>query len=397
MGRPQPHERGHEVDSGVVGHLAGALLRFGGVVEDAQAVAQPLHGRARRKDRALQGVRRAAARVAGQRGEQPVLGRDHLLAGMQQQKGPGAVRHLGQAGPDAALSEEGGLLVSHHARNRNLRPKVRGARHPEVARAGAHLGQDARRDFEQVGERRIPGLAVQVVEEGARGVGVVRGVHRTARQPRHQPGVDGARGQVAGFRCRAQLRALAKEPGQLGAREVGIQNQSRPPAHLVLVAAAAKFRADRRRAAVLPDDGPAHRLERRAVPQHHRLALVRDADGLQARLPSGVFQRRARDPPGHPPDLLRVVLDPARPGEVLGELRVSAPQDAPVGRHDQGGGAGRALVEGQNRGLSAHNCAPVPGITSPADAVAQPPNPYGTPAAPSRPTSSGTGSPTTVK
>ena len=50
------------------------------------------------------------------------------------------------------------------------------------------------------------------------------------------------------------------------------------------------------------------------------------------------------------PDLGRVVLDPARAREVLLELAVGAADELAVQVEDQAGGAGRALVDGQDHG-----------------------------------------------
>ena len=49
------------------------------------------------------------------------------------------------------------------------------------------------------------------------------------------------------------------------------------------------------------------------------------------------------------PDLLGVVLDPSRPGEVLGEFAVAPTRDLGLFVQDQDSGAGRALVDGDDR------------------------------------------------
>ena len=53
------------------------------------------------------------------------------------------------------------------------------------------------------------------------------------------------------------------------------------------------------------------------------------------------------------PDLLGVVLDPARLRVVLGDLGVGAAEHLALGAEDEGGGAGGALVEGEDGGVGA--------------------------------------------
>ena len=67
-------------------------------------------------------------------------------------------------------------------------------------------------------------------------------------------------------------------------------------------------------------------------------------------LDAGVDDRLDRDAPGHVPDLGGVVLDPARPREVLLELRVGAAGDPPLRVEDEAGGARRPLVDRQDHG-----------------------------------------------
>src|ERR1019366_8441084 len=104
--------------------------------------------------------------------------------------------------------------------------------------------------------------------------------------------------------------------------------------------------APRRRAPVLPDDRAADGNTGRAIPEHHGLALVRDAEGaghepaLRNCLACGV--ERARE------DLVRVVLDLPGLGKVLRDLAVAAPGDAAVGRDDQARRARGALVNREN-------------------------------------------------
>ena len=74
-------------------------------------------------------------------------------------------------------------------------------------------------------------------------------------------------------------------------------------------------------AAVLPDDGAVHRLARGAVPHHGGLALVGDADGGDVLgLTPAFFSASRQVAIGRGPDVLRLVLDPARGRKMLREF-----------------------------------------------------------------------------
>jgi hypothetical protein len=99
--------------------------------------------------------------------------------------------------------------------------------------------------------------------------------------------------------------------------------------------------AARRRASVLPDDRSVQGLAGPAIPHHHGLALVGDAD-RRHRLAELADQLRERGL--HcVPDLRGVVLDPAGTREVLRELPVRPapwPSRLVHGEGPHAGGAG---------------------------------------------------------
>ncbi|MNU91015.1 hypothetical protein D3C71_808950 [compost metagenome] len=100
-------------------------------------------------------------------------------------------------------------------------------------------------------------------------------------------------------------------------------------------------------AAVLPYDGPGQRAARGAFPDDGGFALVGDADGGQVGgCGAGIAQGFARHVELAVPDLVGIVLDPARTGIVLAEFALAdAAHDAFAVEHD-GPGTGRALVQG---------------------------------------------------
>ena len=101
---------------------------------------------------------------------------------------------------------------------------------------------------------------------------------RTAGQEPHQPGVDGAEGELAALGRGTRAARVVEQPGELGSGEVGVEDEPGALAKERLEAARLQHVARRRGAPVLPDDGVADRLAGRAVPDDRRLALVGDAE-----------------------------------------------------------------------------------------------------------------------
>ncbi len=123
--------------------------------------------------------------------------------------------------------------------------------------------------------------------------------------------------------------------------------------HGRLEALVSELVAARRGAPVLPHDGPVQRLAVATVPGDHRLALVGDADGGDGLVePVGQLGERGLD---RGPDLGGVVLHPARPGEVLGELAVREAGRGAVVAHGEGAHAGGAGIDGDHDGHRAEN------------------------------------------
>ena len=89
MGRAEPGEGGHEIDL-LVG--VGARRQFAGLRgagDEAEPVAQPLHGRAGGEDRAFERIGALALQLVGDRRQQAMGRADGLLAGVQQHEGAG--------------------------------------------------------------------------------------------------------------------------------------------------------------------------------------------------------------------------------------------------------------------------------------------------------------------
>jgi hypothetical protein len=331
--RAEAGEGGDDGHAAAVGDGARQGFDFSRGFDDAQAVAQPLHGRAGDEDAAFEGVlQRLVAELPGDRGQQAVRRADRRAAGVHHHERAGAVRVLGLPRARAALAEERGLLIAGDAHDRN----AVGGLGEEAAR-GSHLGQDAARHAEELQQLVIPRGAMDVEKHGARGVGDVGDVCFSAGQIPDEPGVDGAEGEIA------RLAAI-EQPFDLRARKVGVDDEAG--------ALADQFRMRRERlahgsgAAVLPDDGIGDRLSGLAIPDHGGLALVGDADGANGDV--GFGDGLARDLALRPPDFLGIVLDPAGLRIELAELALGDGEDASVVGEDEGARAGRAGVEGEN-------------------------------------------------
>jgi hypothetical protein len=236
----------------------------------------------------------------------------------------------------ASLSVEGGLLVARDAGH--------GYRAAELGGLAVHVGararlrQRARVHAEQVAQLGVPAALADVEQHRARCVREVGGV--LARELEDEPRVDRAEGGVA------RHIALADQPFDLRAGEVGVEHEPGALADERRVAGVAELVAAARGAAVLPDDRAVERLAGVAVPGHDGLALVRDADpGERAAVDAGGVERLLRDRARDVPDLGRVVLDPAGSREVLLELAIRATDRTPALVEHDARRAGGALVD----------------------------------------------------
>jgi hypothetical protein len=167
------------------------------------------------------------------------------------------------------------------------------------------------------------------------------------------PGVDGAEREVWVAGGESEV-AVFEEPGRLRGAEVRVEDEPRRVPHERQVPLGFELRAERRRAPVLPHDGAVQRPAGAAVEGNERLALVGDADGGD-RLGGGLCRGQAAGDlreggADGGPDLVGVVLHPARFGEVLGQLAVGDIDDAGVLVDDQGADAGRARIDGDQLG-----------------------------------------------
>ena len=172
---------------------------------------------------------------------------------------------------------------------------------------------------------------------------------RAAREPPDEEGVDGAEGQLTSVGSIAGARHRVEDPGRLGAREVGVEDQAGARADELLVARLSERQTGVACAAALPDDGVVDGLAGRALPEHGRLTLVGDSDGGDAGGADACLGDGCRDSGlDAGPDGLGRMLHPARLGEDLGEFPIRRGEHLEACVEQHGCGAGGALIDGEN-------------------------------------------------
>ena len=177
-----------------------------------------------------------------------------------------------------------------------------------------------------------------------------------AGEPPDQEGVDGAEGEMAGLGERARALHVVEQPGDLGGREIGVEQQAGLGRDHRLVPGALQRAAHVGGAPVLPDDGAVDRLARAPVPDDAGLALVGDADG------GDVARRRAWPRPApaarSPPSCARCPPDRAppspRPGSAGRTRAAPSPRTRKSGAEHDGAARGGALIDRQNRARLGH-------------------------------------------
>ena len=323
--------------------------------DQTQPVAQPLHGRARHEDAAFERIGALAAELIGDGGEQPAARMHGHAAGVQKREAAGTVGRLHHAGLDAGLADGGRLLVARHAKDRHRRAQDVGRGDAVIARAIHHLGQHRLRHAQQHLELGIPGALADVEQQAAACVGGVARMDLAAGQAPQQEALDRAEGQRALVGGGAGARDVLQDPGDLGAAEIGIEQQAGLLRDHLLVARLLQPGAHLRRAAILPDDGVVDRLAGRAVPHDGGLALVGDADADEVlRLEFRPGECCAADLDHRRPDLFRIVLDPAGLREDLRQFLLRAGNRTTRGIEHDGAGAGGALVDGEDMSGGCH-------------------------------------------
>ena len=306
-------------------------------VDEADAVTQPLDRGTSNEDGTLECVLDLAVEAPGDRRHEAVLGVLALRARIHEHEAARAVRVLCRARLEAVLTEECALLVACCTGDRNRRT--------EDARQALAVDAGGRFDFRQHGLRHIeiaeevviPLQRVDVEEHRAGRVGIIRDMRLAAREFPDQPGIDRTEDELALLCSLLCTLDMVEDPADLRAGEIRIDRQARLVANLIHEPLGLERLGDRCGLAGLPDDGVVDRTARLLVPDHGRLALVRDADaGDVARDETGLLESFLHDSDHRAPDFLSVMLDPARFREVLRELFLRDTDNLGVAVEDDG-------------------------------------------------------------
>ncbi len=225
-----------------------------------------------------------------------------------------------------------------------------------VAESGGgilHLGQHRARHAQQLQEIVVPLAGVDVEQQRARGVGGVGRVHACRRS---------AATADSNRRCRTSVRrasARSRAPGTWSriqatfvAGEIGIDDQAglrrNRAAHGRRAFSLAQISAVRRSCQTMARCTalPVARSHTTVVSRWLVIPIAAMSFALSARL----FQRLAADLDRRGPDVLRLVLDPARGRKMLREFLLRRGGDGNVAAEHDGARGRGALIDGQHKG-----------------------------------------------
>ena len=164
-----------------------------------------------------------------------------------------------------------------------------------------------------------------------------------------EPGIHRAEEQTAFLGHLAGIRHIVQDPLDLGAGKIGIDEEARVLADVVLQALALELLAKGGGAAALPDNGIVDGAAGFLIPHDGGFPLIGDADGgnfLRVDIAFGQYLHHYAVLGGV--DLHGVVLHIAGLGVVLGELFLSHGDDILLPVEQNGAGTGGTLIEGDN-------------------------------------------------
>ena len=267
--------------------------------------------------------------------------RDRLAAGVEQGEAAGAVGRLHHA----RLRSRPGRRSPPAGRRRRRRsgsPRRRapGRSTPKSAAQSRTSGSMASRHAKMSAAGRRPSRPCEMSKSSVREA-LVASVACTlppvSRQSRKR--VDRAEGELARSARGARARHVVEQPGDLGAGEIGVEQQA--GLRLVTSASCPARLSVAQRSAVRRSCQTMARwigLPVSRVPDERRLALVGDADRRDV---GGARCRPCRAPPAVVattvvPDLLGIVLDPARAGKCCVNSCCADAGDRQVRRRNDG-------------------------------------------------------------
>ena len=278
----------HEDQTAVVRDRLCELGDLVGCVAEAHVVHQKLHAGARHCYATFQCVDGCAVEVVGYGGEETVLRDDGLLADVVEQEAAGAVGVLGFTRLEALLAYQSGGLVAQAACQAKVLERAACDLAEGLGVCGAdNLGHVHFAQIELV-RKEVEHLfavpeRVDVHEHGAACVGRIRDedlLFGAAIELVHEPGVDGAEGEVAGFVRFAHFLLVLQQPKQLGHGGVGGDGQAADVGQLVTAGTGFELTSESGGSSVGPYDGVVERFAGLDVPDDSRFSLVGDANGF---------------------------------------------------------------------------------------------------------------------
>src|SRR5699024_8973048 len=269
----------------------------------------------------------------------------------------------------AGLPKGSSLRIAQDSRAGHALHRAGAAHAADDLAGGDDLRQQGHRDVPNLAELLVPLLGGQVHQHGAGGIrdvgdvlgalasllgsGTATGTGRgtraggTGQLPDH-PGVDRAEGQLSAFCALAGTVDVVQDPADFRRRKVRRRRQA--SAFLDELPLLLGERVDEvGGAGVLPNDGVVDRLAGGTVPDHRGFTLIGDTDGrdfLRGDVLGG--SRVGDDAADVEPDLLRVVLHPARVREDLLVWQLAAARDLPATVENDAARGGRPLVDGED-------------------------------------------------
>ena len=174
-------------------------------------------------------------------------------------------------------------------------------------------------------------------------------MHLAVGQVPDQPAVNGAEQQLAPLRLLPGALHMVQYPFDLGAAEVGVDQQTGGALYIIVQSLRLQFLAQVRRAAALPYDGVINGTTGLLLPHHGGLSLVGNADGGDL---LGIHRFLAQHGQ-YGADLAkqnfhRVVLYPAVLRIVLGEFILRLGDNLTLFVENDGSGTCGSLVQGQD-------------------------------------------------
>ena len=206
------------------------------------------------------------SRAPGDSGDQSVLGVLDVRPDIHESKAAGAVGVLRFAGREAGLTEEGRLLVPRRPRHGDGTAEPLRVRIAKQTGGGTHFGQDAFGHVQFLQYFVVPLQIPDVEHQRTGGVGIVGLVDLALGKLPHEPTVYVAEEDLPSLRPLPDPGHVLQDPADLGAGEVGVDDQAGLFAEGIHQALGLQTVTVFGCAAALPDNGVADGLAGDLIP-----------------------------------------------------------------------------------------------------------------------------------